>query len=230
MSATVRYQAVLLDLDGTMVDTIGDFVVAMNNTLQAVGCDGVPGEIVRTWVGRGGPHLINEARLHAGLPESDLEVLRAGFYAHYGAINGQHSETFPGVDAGLAYWQDRGVRLACVTNKPEAHARALLKLKGLDAYFGDFVWGGDSLAERKPHALPLQTACAALGVPAAHSLMVGDSHTDAHAALAAGMDAALLSWGYNHGAPIHDLPAVLHADDFETLVSFWEKAQSGARA
>jgi len=69
MSATVRYQAVLLDLDGTMVDTIGDFVVAMNNTLQAVGCDGVPGEIVRTWVGRGGPHLINEARLHAGLPE-----------------------------------------------------------------------------------------------------------------------------------------------------------------
>ena len=221
--ASPRYQAVLLDLDGTMVDTIGDFVVAMNNTLQAVGSDAVPADVVRSWVGRGGPHLINEARLYAGLPESDLASLRAGFYHHYGVINGQHSATFPGVDAGLALWRDRGVRLACVTNKPEAHARQLLALKGLDGYFGDFVWGGDTLAERKPHALPLQTACTALGVPVTRSLMVGDSHTDAHAALAAGMDAALLSWGYNHGLPIHGLPAVLHADDFETLVQFWER-------
>lgn len=216
-----RYSAILLDLDGTMVDTIGDFVQAMNRTFEELGQPTVAADLVATWVGRGGPHLINEARLHAGLAADQGDVMREGFFRHYGLINGQYSATFPGVEAGLTRWQAAGVGLACVTNKPEAHARELLALKGLDRFFGDRVWGGDTLAERKPHALPLLTACAALGVPASKALMVGDSHTDAHAAQAAGMDAALLSWGYNHGKPIEALPAVLHADAFETLVDFW---------
>ena len=94
----------------------------------------------------------------------------------------------------------RGLRLACLTNKPNAFARPLLALKGLDGYF-DHAFGGDAFARKKPDPLPLLQTCKALGSEPARTLMVGDSRNDAEAARAAGCPVVLVSYGYNHGEP-----------------------------
>ena len=101
---------------------------------------------------------------------------------------------------GLQALRARGLRLACLTNKPNAFARPLLALKGLDGYF-DHAFGGDAFARKKPDPLPLVETCKALGSDPARTLMVGDSRNDAEAARAAGCPVVLVSYGYNHGEP-----------------------------
>jgi phosphoglycolate phosphatase len=221
--AGVRYRAIILDLDGTMVDTIGDFVAALNAALRSCALSEVQPDSVRRWIGRGGEHLLRQAMLNAGRDAQDdalFNALRAGFYQHYGVINGQHAAVFDGVAKGLQQWQDQGVRLACVTNKPEAHAKDLLDKKWLASFFDTRVWGGDTLPEKKPHPMALLAACAHMGVAPHETLMVGDSQTDHGAALAANMDVALLSWGYNHDQDVRDLEAAFHGDHFAALVDF----------
>jgi phosphoglycolate phosphatase len=95
----------------------------------------------------------------------------------------------------------RGLRLACLTNKPTAFARPLLAAKGLDGFFS-VVFGGDAFERKKPDPLPLQRTCEALGTAPARTLMVGDSSNDARAARAAGCPVVLVSYGYNHGEPV----------------------------
>lgn len=125
---------------------------------------------------------------------------------HYGAINGQFSTVYPGVVAGLQALQQRGWKLACVTNKPIALALPLLQAKGLDGFFSQ-VFGGDSFARKKPDPLPLLKACEALGTLPAHTLVVGDSSNDAQAARAAGCPVVLVTYGYNHGEPVTGVDA-----------------------
>ena len=108
---------------------------------------------------------------------------------------------FPGVVAGLQALKARGLKLACLTNKPTAFARPLLALKGLDGFF-DRAFGGDAFARKKPDPLPLIETCKALGSAPARTLMVGDSSNDAEAARAAGCPVVLVSYGYNHGEPV----------------------------
>lgn len=220
---TLRYKAIILDLDGTMVDTIGDFVAALNASLASCDMNAAQPAQVRQWIGRGGEHLLRQAIANAGLDANNGDLfgrLRDGFYKHYGLINGQQAQVFAGVAEGLASWQRAGVHLACVTNKPEGHARELLSIKGLDTFFSERVWGGDSLTQKKPSGLPLITACTHMGVSPAHTLMVGDSQTDHGAAVSANMDVALLSWGYNHDQDVRSLPAAFHGDNFEALLRF----------
>ena len=107
---------------------------------------------------------------------------------------------FPGVAEGLQALRGRGLRLACLTNKPNAFARPLLALKGLDGYF-EHAFGGDAFARKKPDPLPLLMTCKALGSEPTRTLMVGDSRNDAEAARAAGCPVVLVSYGYNHGEP-----------------------------
>lgn len=218
-----RYKAIILDLDGTMVDTIGDFVAALNASLHSCGLSPAKPAQVRKWIGRGGDHLLRQAIANTGRDASHGDLfrrLREGFYHHYGLINGEHAQVFAGVAQALTHWQEAGVQLACVTNKPEGHARELLALKQLAPFFGERVWGGDSLPEKKPHALPLLTACEHMGVAPKQTLMVGDSQTDHGAAVAAGLDVALLSWGYNHDENVRELSAAFHGDDIEALVAY----------
>ena len=127
------------------------------------------------------------------------------YQQHYHAINGQFATVFPGVVEGLQALRERGLPLACLTNKPLAFAQALLQDKRLDAYFQQ-VFGGDSFERKKPDPLPLLKTCEALGTAPAQTWMVGDSQNDAHAARAAGCPVALVSYGYNHGEPISQAP------------------------
>ena len=194
-------QAAIVDLDGTLVDTVGDFEVALQRALADLGWPPVGRAFIARTVGKGSEHLLTRTLAEVGAPASLFDPAWARYQHHYLAINGQHSAVYPGAVEGLQALRARGLRLVCLTNKPNAFALPLLALKGLDGYF-DFVFGGDAFAHKKPHPMPLLKACEALGTLPAQTLMVGDSSNDAAAARAAGCPVVLVSYGYNHGEPV----------------------------
>ena len=208
--------AAIIDLDGTMVDTMGDFVVAINLMLADLGFAPVDRSVVALRVGKGSENLVNSVLNHAlaninsaqTAPET-IALFKAGvasYQQHYRVINGQHAAVYPGVIAGLQGLQDSGLELACLTNKPLGFARELLESKGLHKFFSH-VFGGDSFAAKKPDALPVLQTCSALGTFPGQTLMVGDSSNDALAARGAGCPVVLVTYGYNHGEPIYSVDA-----------------------
>jgi len=156
-----RFDAAIVDLDGTMVDTLGDFVVALNLMLGDLSLAEVDAAAVETMVGKGSEHLIQSVLRHVGAADALYERAWARYQHHYLAINGQHSAVYEGVAKGLAALRERGLRLACLTNKPTAFALPLLAAKGLDGYF-EQVFGGDAFERKKPDPLPLRKTCEAL--------------------------------------------------------------------
>jgi len=194
-------RAAIIDLDGTLVDTLGDFVVVLNRVLGEMRLAAVDRAFVERTIGQGSEHLIRSTLMHVGAEAALYEAAWALYQRHYLDVNGQHSAVYPGVVEGLARLKARGWALACLTNKPTAFAVPLLRLKGLDGYFS-VVNGGDAFARKKPDPLPLIKTCEALGVQPSRTLMIGDSSNDARAARAAGCPVVLVSYGYNHGEPV----------------------------
>ena len=194
-------QAAIVDLDGTMIDTLGDFEVALNAVLAELGLRRVDRAFIEHTVGKGSEHLIRSTLAHVGGDAGLYDSAWVRYQHHYLRINGDHSAVYPGVIEGLQALRRRGLPLACLTNKPTDFARPLLQKKGLDGYF-EQVFGGDAFKRKKPDPLPLVKTCEALGVSPALTLMVGDSSNDARAARAAGCPVVLVSYGYNHGEPV----------------------------
>lgn len=195
-----RYEAALVDLDGTLVDTIGDFEVALALTLAELGLPPVARGFIERTVGQGSEHLIRSTLAEAGGEARQFDAAWRHYQRHYQAINGRHAPVYPGVIEGLGRLREAGLRLACLTNKPQAFARQLLAAKGLAAHF-EHCFGGDSFERKKPDPMPLLKACEALGTAPAQTLMVGDSSNDVKAARAAGCPVVLVRYGYNHGEP-----------------------------
>jgi phosphoglycolate phosphatase len=195
------FDAAIVDLDGTMVDTLGDFEVALGRMLIDLSLPLVPRSFIELTVGKGSEHLIRQTLARAGGRSEQYDQAWARYQRHYQDINGERSIVFDGVVEGLRRFQQLGLKLACLTNKPAAFARPLLKSKGLADYF-PVAFGGDAFARKKPDPLPLVETCKALGTEPARTLMVGDSSNDARAARAAGCPVVLVSYGYNHGEPI----------------------------
>ncbi|WP_295547789.1 phosphoglycolate phosphatase [uncultured Pseudacidovorax sp.] len=210
--------AAIVDLDGTMVDTLGDFAAALGGMLQDLSLPTIDAGVIGTLVGKGSEHLIRAVlqQVSAPSPEALYDQAWTRYQHHYLAINGQHSTVYPGVIEGLAALRAQGLRLACLTNKPLAFARPLLAAKGLDGFF-DHVFGGDSFARKKPDPLPLLGTCEALGSTPGRTLAIGDSSNDAQAARAAGCRVVLVSYGYNHGHPVRDVPADAYLDSLADL-------------
>ncbi|MFN3376737.1 MAG: phosphoglycolate phosphatase [Burkholderiaceae bacterium] len=208
--------AAIVDLDGTMVDTLGDFHAALARTLAELGLPGIAAPTIETMVGKGSEHLLRSVLNHVLVLENQAQaaikteaLMPAAWEAyqrHYRAINGQCSAVYPGVLQGLQALRAQGLRLACLTNKPTAFARPLLAQKGLDGFF-EQVFGGDAFERQKPDPLPLLKTCEALGTAPARTLMVGDSSNDAQAARAAGCPVVLVTYGYNHGQPARSVDA-----------------------
>ncbi len=193
--------AAIVDLDGTLVDTVGDFEHALARTLADLGLPPVDRAFIACTVGRGSMHLLRQSLAQVGGAPELLDAAWTHYQRHYADVTGQHAEVYPGVRAGLAAMRARGWALACVTNKPRAFALALLDAKGLRPLF-EHVFGGDSFERQKPDPLPLIKTCEALGTAPARTLMVGDSRNDCEAARAAGCPVVLVSYGYNHGDPV----------------------------
>jgi len=212
-----RYDAAIVDLDGTLVDTLGDFEVAIGRMLAELGLAPVDRGFIERTIGKGGEHLIRHTLARAGADPALYAQAWSSYQAHYRAVNGEFAAVYPGAREGVERLAAAGIALACVTNKPFAFADTLLERKALRARF-ERVYGGDSFARKKPDPLPLLEACKALGSTPARTLMVGDSSNDAAAARAAGCPVVLVRYGYNHGEPIEGVDADAFVDRIDQLL------------
>lgn len=200
--------AVLLDLDGTLLDTIPDLAHAANAMRADLGLTALPQSLIATYVGRGVDNLIQRTLAEdlegAPIPEELLVRGRASFFPRYHQVNGQKAVLFEGVLSGLQQMQKMGLKLAVVTNKATEFTLPLLDRTGL-APFMQAVVCGDTLAERKPHPAPMLHACQQLGVAPARSIVVGDSMHDAASGIAAGCRVLIVPYGYNEGQSVQTL-------------------------
>src|SRR5471030_428814 len=205
LAALAGVRDAIIDLYGTMLDTVPDFHVAINRMRAEFDLAAITQEQIALMVGKGSENLVRAVLAldydAAGVAER-FDAAMDAYQRHYLAINGQNSTLYPDVVAGLAALKAQGLRLACVTNKPIAFAEPLLKLNDLYRYF-DVVYGGDSLPRKKPDPLPLLTVCRDFDLPAAQVVAIGDSSNDAQAARAAGCPVLTVPYGYNHGESIH---------------------------
>ncbi len=211
--------AAIIDLDGTLIDTVGDFEVALRLAFADLGLPAVQRAFITRTVGKGSEHLIAQSLAHVGGAPEQFDAAWQRYQHHYLAVNGQHSALYPGVLEGLQMLRARGLRLVCLTNKPTVFALPLLTAKGINSYF-EATYGGDAFEHKKPHPMPLQKACAAMGLAPAHVLMVGDSSNDAQAARAAGCPVVLMSYGYNHGEPVEAAGADAVLDRLDEVPAF----------
>ncbi|MBU3693215.1 MAG: phosphoglycolate phosphatase [Rhodocyclaceae bacterium] len=198
---TVR--ALLIDLDGTLLESGPDLARAMNRTLAEQGLGELHLPQVVSFIGRGLAHLLSQSlQVALGRTPAQVEVdaLLPRFEAHYEDLLGFDSPPYPGVVEGLGVLREAGFALACVTNKHERFTLPLLAKTGLAPFF-DLVVSGDTCARKKPHPDMLLHACMHFGVTPAEALMVGDSSNDVEAARAAGCPVWCLPYGYNEGGP-----------------------------
>ena len=231
-----QWQAAILDLDGTLVHTLGDFAEALKRMLldlpEPYASYTVRPEAIELLIGKGSENLIKSllalvdsapaaiknvaSAIQVPASTALFELACARYQAHYADVNGQFATVYPGVLEGLQAFQALGWPLACVTNKPTAFAQDLLRANGLDSFF-TLTLGGDAVARKKPDPLPLQLACQRMGVAPQRTVMVGDSSNDAQAARAAGCPVWLMTYGYNHGQPVRMVDADGFADSLSAL-------------
>ena len=199
--------AVMVDLDGTLLDTVPDLATAAERMLAALGLPVRTQEEVRSFIGKGIPNLVQRC-LQAGAGAARAQALQAEALALYQDFyfeeSGRRSTVYPGVLEGLAQFRALRLRCACVTNKAARYTLPLLAHMGLAPWF-ELVVSGDTLARKKPDPMQLAHVCAEFGLAPAHVLLIGDSANDALAGRAAGCPVMCVSYGYNEGADVHDL-------------------------
>jgi phosphoglycolate phosphatase len=208
MTASIRgARAAIIDLDGTMLDTAGDFHVAINRMREELDLAPLSLDTITGFVGKGTENLIRSVLAQDFDPPQaagHFEQALASYQRHYLAINGEFTTLYPGVREGLEAMQERNIRLACVTNKPIGFALPLLEKTDLRKYF-EIIYGGDSLPKRKPDPFPMLQVCADFGLAPALVVAIGDSSNDAEAARAAGCPVLSVPYGYNHGRPVQEI-------------------------
>ncbi|MCK5896713.1 MAG: phosphoglycolate phosphatase [Cocleimonas sp.] len=205
MSKIFNPKLVMIDVDGTLVDSVPDLAWCVDETMKELGLP-VRGEsIVRQWVGNGVIRLVERAIANDLDAEHDKALFEKGmpiFNALYADNNAKRSGLYTGVKEGLAYLKSLDLKVGCVTNKDERFTVPILTDLGIIDEF-EIIISGDTLAKKKPDPLPLLHAAQQLGVDPQHSLMLGDSKSDVKAARAANFAIICMSYGYNHGEDIH---------------------------
>jgi len=195
---------ILIDLDGTLVDSVPDLAYCIDAMMERLGRPPCGEAAVRNWVGNGVERLIQRAltgQLDGEPDAADFERALPIFLDLYRANTSERSHLYPGVREGLDYLKKGGYPLGCVTNKPTQFTEPLLRDLGVRDYF-DVVVCGDTLPRKKPYPLPLLHAAKHFGVKPGDALMVGDSLSDVKAARAAGFAIVCMSYGYNHGVDV----------------------------
>jgi phosphoglycolate phosphatase len=202
--------AVLFDLDGTLLDTAADISLALNRTLAERGWPPIAEEEVRRMIGRGSPMLMQRAAAAQGrtLDAAGQAAMLERFFHHYGSLQELGEFTarpYPGAAECLKSLHGAGLGTAVVTNKQQRFASGLLERLSLRPWV-DLVVGGDTCERRKPDPQPLLYACAFLQAAPSRTLMVGDSIHDVQAARAAGIAVVCVPYGYNEGQDPRTLP------------------------
>jgi phosphoglycolate phosphatase len=187
-------EAVLFDLDGTLIDTAPDMGGALNNLLIEENRAPLPLESIRPYVSQGGL-VLTRLGFDGHVDEDEIEPLRLRFLQHYRDIVADDSRMFDGYEAVLAELEARSLPWGIVTNKPEWLTHPLLEQLDLAARCA-VVIGGDTLPNRKPHPQPLQVAAERMGVECRECIYVGDDERDIVAGRAAGMKTLVAAYGY----------------------------------
>lgn len=215
----MKYDAVLFDLDGTLVDSAYDLYIAMNLTLSDLAFPIVSQSMFETWIGNGIETLVKrglsgdmQVSEHLDVALSDKAI--ALFYQHYAQQVGLYSALFQHVETGLNALS--GVPKALVTNKARMFTETLLDKLALTSYF-DVIVCGDDMA-KKPSPEPLLFACNALNVEPSKAIMIGDSKSDILAAHAANVDVIALTYGYNQGENLADYNPQYLCDNFLDII------------
>ena len=200
-------KAVVIDLDGTLLDTAPDLADSAMAMAADLGLPPITLDEVKTYIGNGVSRLVKRVltRDMQADPVPDLFAKALPIYEqHYAEWVSRKSRPFPGVVDGLKAFKAMGLRVACITNKAERFTHPLLKDTGLFDYF-ELILSGDSLPEKKPSPLPLLHACQVFGIEPAELLLIGDSLNDTQAARAAGCPVFCVPYGYNRGRPVTEL-------------------------
>ena len=210
---------ILIDVDGTLVDSVPDLAYCVDEMMKAIGREPHGETKVRDWVGNGVERLTRRALIGQLDGEPSDEDFAKGypiFLELYKDNTSKRSCLYPGVREGLDYMKSQGYRLGCVTNKDAQFTIPLLKGLGIYDEFG-IVVSGDTLPVKKPDPQPLLHAAAHFGVGAEDSLMLGDSKSDVTAARNAGFQIVCMSYGYNHGEDIRNYHPDAVIDSMEEL-------------
>lgn len=206
--------AVIFDLDGTLIDSAPDIIANTNVVLGQSGLAELPPAQIKGFIGKGVAHLIAQVLLASGQAADGpmYQPLLDRFNTRYKKAF-DLTTIYPGVVPALEGLTGRGCALGICTNKPIAPTHAVLQHLDLARHF-QVVYGGDSLAVRKPDPAPLHAVVAGLG--RARAIYVGDSEVDAETAARAGLPFLLYTEGYRK-TPVHDLPHDAAFNDFAQL-------------
>ena|SRR5271165_664419 len=196
---------IVYDLDGTLADTAGDLMAALNAVLSREGLAPLPIAKGRSMVGGGARALIQRGFAASGrtLDPQKLEVLFGDFLAHYDAHIANLTRLYPGVETALAAFARAGWRQAVCTNKMEGSAKLLMNRLGVAKRFA-FICGQDTFGVGKPNPTPLIKTIAACGGARERAIVVGDSATDIKTARAAGLPVIAVDYGYTD-VPVAEL-------------------------
>ena len=216
--ASFPFQIVGFDLDGTLVDSNLDLAPAINHALGTIGRPGITAEETRYLVGGGSRRMFERAIEVTGgaLPEAEFEAAYGELLLHYEAHIADRTVPYPGCLDALDALLARGCKLAVVTNKIEAFARALLDALGMTNRF-EVILGGDTLGPGRAKPAPDMIDTAILLCGGGAFAMVGDSTYDVRAARNAGVPVVALRFGYND-VPADELGADAVIDHYDALI------------
>ena len=207
MEFPLTIKAIMIDLDGTLLDTAGDLAIAANIMLRELGAEELPLATIQSYIGKGILNLVRRCLVSSfnNEPTPDFLVQAMVIYEQeYAKKLCVATRPYPRVVEGLIAMKEAGFQLACITNKSEAFTLPLLRATKLLNYF-DIVLSGDSLPKKKPDPMPLHHACQFFGILPNEMLLIGDSGNDTEAARAAGSYVFCVPYGYNEGRDVHEL-------------------------
>ena len=215
-------EMILIDVDGTLVDSVPDLAYCVDEMMKQLGLPERGEAAVRQWVGNGVERLVKRALLNQLEGEPDDTLYHKAlpiFRALYAQNTSKRSHLYAGVEEGLDYLRRSGYRLGCVTNKAGEFTLPILRDLGIQDFF-EVVICGDDTPRKKPDPLPLLTAAERMSVRPENAMMLGDSQSDVKAARAAGFQIVCMSYGYNHGEDIRSFGPDAVIDSFTELADF----------
>ena len=203
----IAVKVVMIDLDGTLLDTADDLALAANLMLKDLGMPERSTATIRSYIGKGIQKLVKRTLTGQldGEPDAALFAKALPIYEkHYTSNLSTNTRPYPGVVEGIKVMQHAGLKLTCITNKAAAFTIPLLRSLGLHDEFS-MILSGDSLPKKKPDPMPLLHICKHFDAQPYQALLIGDSLNDAIAARAAGCHVFCVPYGYNEGRDVREL-------------------------
>lgn len=223
-----KFKLIGFDLDGTLVNSLPDLALSLNQAFAEFDLPQAPEEAVMTWIGKGADILFGLGLEWTGKAESFTEEqkaqIKARFDHYYGVNVCNASRLFPNVKETLEKLKEKGYTLAVITNKPTVHVEPVLKAFGINDLFSARL-GGQSLPLVKPNPQPMYYLFGKFGVFPEEMLFVGDSQNDILAAQAAGCKSVGLTYGYNYNVPISESNPDYVCDDFADVLKIVEESE-----